>query len=140
MHRVGALVASILVAILMVAFLFPVLEYMSFPIQIFFIEWQAAEGYWTADGLKTWSPSLIAAYNAVMQAKEAFIATNDIGNFLYHCGFSVTGQIFRIVVIFTPITVLVFSLRQAYVRTKRFIKKLVPTSKKSVKSVPCRHY
>ena len=139
-HRSLIFLTSIAIAILTAAFLFQVLRYFSFSLEIYLIECDAAEGTWTAYGFVNWTDFLVECYNDVIESRDAFISTSDIGNFLYHCGFSVFGKLVRLVLIIGAALLEAISLKLSVAIAKYYYKRMVYRNKKhSVKHVPCRY-
>ena len=139
-HRGLIFLTSIAIAILSAAFLFEVLRYFSYSIELFMIECDAAEGTWTANGFVNWTDFLVNCYNEVLESRDAFVSSNDIGNFLYHCGFSTFGKLVRLVLIIATILLEIMSVTLSVAITKYYCKKIVSRNKRtSIRRVPCRY-
>lgn len=96
------------------------------------IENEADSGHWTEEGFITWTDDLIEAYENAVQNKLEFVESSDVATYLYNCGFSITGKVFRFVSIIEVIALLFFSiiflcesLKLLFRRFIRFLKKLV---------------
>ena len=66
---------------------------------------------WNAgEWIPGWTDELTAEYNSAVAAKENLASSNDVARWCYHSGYSVTGQLLRVVTIFVAAALWMLSI------------------------------
>ena len=110
-------VMSIILILVTWHFMTLVAQYIFFSAERFFIECFAADS--------SWDPYTIEAYDKSIASQMAFVETSDVGNFLYHCGFSVTGKLIRTTLVVMSLPVFLHAVYTVLKSTTILIKMLV---------------
>ena len=112
------LLCSVVTTVFAIRFLAVTAIYSCHHLTLRAIEREASEGFWTENGLEHWSESQIQAYEDFSEKKQNLIETSDIAMYLYHCGFSFTGKIARILTIFVMAAITYYAVKSIIVVTK----------------------
>lgn len=66
---------------------------------------------WNAgEWIPGWTDELTAEYNSAVAAKENLANSNDVAQWCYHSGYSMTGQLLRVVTIFAAVALWMLSI------------------------------
>ncbi len=109
-NHIIALGMAIIATVITSRFLTDTIIYSLFSLKLYAIEQESEEGFHNANGFITWTENNVSYYNEIFDDKAYFIKTNDVANYLYHAGFSITGKLFRFIAILAVIAIFVYSL------------------------------